>query len=568
MGAGILRIQLERPPDFGDPLLDPAAVDEIDSQLPPGACQAWIPLEGLPERRNGPLGQLVEAQIRGLQVVGAPQLRPRPRVSGIEGHRPFEEKDGAVEGFRTFGAKVDDPLRERLVGFQDVGFVPLGRSGTGSQVQPRRQLPHDAVLQGEEAGHGPVELHRPENGAGCGLGQPCRDADRLADPLEAAAHDPARLELAPDARGEVRLGRVRAPRQLPDDLVDPLAGDHRDALDRPQVGRSGLGDPGAQPVVLRVLRDVLEGYDGDRPPRSPRDGERRRFRPVPDPSLEGLDLPAHLTHRRGAICRLLREHPFQEASEMGGDGLLMLRRRRLRVPDRLDHLHGVGAPERKLARHELPEDDAEREDVASAVHFAAEGLLGRHVGDRAEERPGRGSRAAREDAPGVVGASGRRDVCREAEVEHFHAPFRRDHHVRRLHVPVDHAALVRRSERLGHLPHQLEDLRERRGAPLDVGLERLSFDVLQGDEREPLPVLLHLGHLVDDADRRMRELGGEPRLAEKPEPARVSPGALLQDLQRHRPVEVPVLREKDLAHPAGAERPDHAVAGRAFDVHR
>ena len=65
----------------------------------------------------------------------------------------------------------------------------------------------------------------------------------------------------------------------------------------------------------------------------------------------------------------------------------------------------------------------------------------------------------------------------------------------------------------------------------------------------------------------MRELRGEPRLAEKAEPPRVSPGALLQDLQRHPPVKV-VLGEKDLAHPAGAERPDHAVAGGAIAVHR
>ena len=70
-----------------------------------------------------------------------------------------------------------------------------------------------------------------------------------------------------------------------------------------------------------------------------------------------------------------------------------------RVQDRVED-HGCGGPRegRRPGGH-LVEHDPEREEVAPRVHGLAEGLLGRHVGDRSERRPRRGEallgRAAR-----------------------------------------------------------------------------------------------------------------------------------------------------------------------------
>ena len=79
--------------------------------------------------------------------------------------------------------------------------------------------------------------------------------------------------------------------------------------------------------------------------------------------------------------------------------------------------------EEPLADRELPQQHADREDVAAAVHGAGLALLGRHVRDLALERP----RGGQHLGGGRLG---------DAEVHHLHAAVERDEHVRRRDVAV------------------------------------------------------------------------------------------------------------------------------------
>ncbi len=358
--ARVRRIEDGGGADLGDSLLHPPEVKQDASHLAARPDEAWIPVERLPERKERALRVLRRAQVGRLQVVGAPELRPRPRPPGVERGGPLEENDRALESLGALGAEVDDPLCQRLVGLEDLRLVPFRRAGRHGEVEARGQLADDAVLEREEAVHRPVELHGPEDGAGRRLGQPRRNANRAAQPLVAAADDPAGTKLATDLRGDLRARRVASPRQLLEGFVDALARDHGDPFDRLEVGRGRLRDSGSEPVVLAVLRDVLEREDGDRPPRPARGRKRRHGRPFAEGPLDRLELPRHLPHRGRTLGRLLRQHSPHEAVERGRNRAPSGRqRRRLGVADRVDHLDGVRPPERDLPRQHLVKDDAE-----------------------------------------------------------------------------------------------------------------------------------------------------------------------------------------------------------------
>ena len=53
------------------------------------------------------------------------------------------------------------------------------------------------------------------------------------------------------------------------------------------------------------------------------------------------------------------------------------------------------------------------------------------------------------------------DDAREPEIEHLHVAVGADHDVLRLDVPVDDAGGVRRGQRAGHLPPDVDRRRER-----------------------------------------------------------------------------------------------------------
>ena len=104
------------------------------------------------------------------------------------------------------------------------------------------------------------------------------------------------------------------------------------------------------------------------------------------------------------------------------------------------------------ARQQLVENDAEAVDVAAAVDLVglAPGLLGTHVGRRPQKLA-----VHRQGAlAGIPGG--------QAEVGDAGLALRVDQEIGWFQVAVDHPALVREVERLGHAGDQLGGLAERR----------------------------------------------------------------------------------------------------------
>jgi hypothetical protein len=168
------------------------------------------------------------------------------------------------------------------------------------------------------------------------------------------------------------------------------------------------------------------------------------------------------------------------------------------VKDRLDLPR-----ERRLADDALVEDDPERVDVRTAVEGSRGDLLGREVGDGADER-------ARLGQPRL----GRR--VREAEIHDPDADgralFPADHHVGRLDVPVHHAARMAVVESVGHLDADVHDLAQRE-RPLADQVRQ----VRPGDERhDEEERTLVPPEVVDRDDRGVVHLRDNLSLAGKP----------------------------------------------------
>jgi hypothetical protein len=265
-----------------------------------------------------------------------------------------------------------------------------------------------------------------------------------------------------------------------------------------------------------------------------------------------LETGLGLVERQGKILpplkpvpRVLRESLGQNRVELRRDVLRHVRDRgEILVDDLVGDRRQVLAGEGFPVRQHLVEDDPERKDVAPAVHGSAGHLLRGHVVRRAEELARR-----RQIRGGDLG---------DAEVRDLHLAVGGDHDVRRLDVAVDDPFPVGVVERLGDLPNDVGDLIGRELAPVDhETLERLSLDVLHGDERHA--TVLVLADVVDRDDVRVREnprrLGlAHEALAELPRLRVVfvdRPRA--NRLDRDEPSDGRVLGEIDDAHRALAE---------------
>ena len=143
-----------------------------------------------------------------------------------------------------------------------------------------------------------------------------------------------------------------------------------------------------------------------------------------------------------------------------------------------------GALERRLSREHLVEHTAEAVDVAPGIDVAvAGGLLGAHVGGRAEGKAGLGQ--LREvPCPGCSGrfpAASARAIPKSATDR----MIRLEQDVLRLDIAMNHALAVGIGERVGDLTSDAEGIVERELLlAFEAGAERLAVDERHDVEEE------------------------------------------------------------------------------------
>ena len=130
---------------------------------------------------------------------------------------------------------------------------------------------------------------------------------------------------------------------------------------------------------------------------------------------------------------------------------------------------------------------------------------------------------------------------------------------------MDDAPAVGRVEGARRLDREVHGLRQRDRTALDEALHGLARAQLHHDERAALVLL----DVVDDADVRVVERGGEARLAlEAREHGRIRRQRGRQELERDVAIEVQVVGAIHDSHPAGAELRLDPVARDGLADHR
>ena len=248
----------------------------------------------------------------------------------------------------------------------------------------------------------------------------------------------------------------------------------------------------------------------------------------------------HFVHRREPAIRVLLEAALDQVPVARSDFLRQLAPLGLAVQD-------LGPQERQLLRIEglrsgqaLEQDAAHREHVGASVLRQRQHLLGAHVAGRAHDDAGL-------TVAVIVGAG----ALGEAEVEDLHATAGRDHDVARLEIAMDHAALVRRFERVHDLLADVRGVVRRQRSARDAIGQRLALDPLEDQVAGFVPGLLEA---MDGGDVGMVERGEQLGFA-------LEAGELLgiardlggQRLDRNEPIELAIAGEVDHAHATAAE---------------
>ena len=179
------------------------------------------------------------------------------------------------------------------------------------------------------------------------------------------------------------------------------------------------------------------------------------------------------------------------------------------------------------------------------------GLLGRHVGRRADRHPRRGQ-ALRQR---VVGA-------RDPEVGDLDRAAAREQHVLRLEVAVRDALALRVSEPGEHALDDAADLRQLE--PAHELAQRAARDVLHRDVGDA--VVLEEVEQRDDV--RVVERGRQPRLAHEALRERRVAALEIEPLEHDVAVERRLVHEVHDSHPAAGEHPDDLVVADAIRAQR
>ena len=205
--------------------------------------------------------------------------------------------------------------------------------------------------------------------------------------------------------------------------------------------------------------------------------------------------------RRVATTRLLRHGLKRDRLQVAWNVVVQLARWLRVVMQDLVQKHPGRSAKRQLAGQQQIEDYAQAVDITATVHGVALAprLLGRHVSRRAQH-------LAFEGHGDLI-----RVPLRQAEIHHVGASLPVKHHVRWLDITMDHSQAVRIVECVRHLGCQSRGLAKRELAAGEPLGQVHSDDEIADDEWDTLL----FADLVHGHDRRVAELGGTPRLAEK-----------------------------------------------------
>ena len=288
------------------------------------------------------------------------------------------------------------------------------------------------------------------------------------------------------------------------------------------------------------LRAVVPAHRRDRCRR----GRRARIG-VPQHTSQVDDDLAHglVTVRWLALERLLDDRVKRGRAVTG-------QRRRGAVHDLLQHLEIGRAAERPVAGQQFVEHDAERKDVAARIERLPRPLLGRHVGDGADDDalPRALHRRRVRRVAGLI-------QLRETEVGELGVAALGDQNVFRLDVAMQDARRMRDGQTVGHADQELHDLPPRPPALSGPILQRAAVHVL---DDQILTTVFGAGFEHRQDVWMVERRGGLRLLLEALEYQRIG-DPVGEHLDRHRTRQSRVMSAIDFAHAAGADPFDDFV---------
>ena len=150
----------------------------------------------------------------------------------------------------------------------------------------------------------------------------------------------------------------------------------------------------------------------------------------------------------------------------------------------------------------------------------------------------------------------------DAEVHDFGVAVGGQHHVGRLQIAMNNAALAGEFERFGNLRGNSQGVSHRQRSAGEAGFERLALDELHGDKANSGSACRRraLADFVDLRNERMIEPRRSVGFSQQTPSCRlVGSLALRQELERDLAIELKILRQIHFAHTALADFRENAV---------
>jgi hypothetical protein len=189
---------------------------------------------------------------------------------------------------------------------------------------------------------------------------------------------------------------------------------------------------------------------------------------------------AHVADVAHSLLAVFLQAAAQHGDDSRRHGGRQRRPVRIALQHRREHVRQRLAGEDGAARQHLEDHDAEGPHVAAFVDRFSGGLLGAHVGSRAEN-DSRLRHRRRRDGEGVRGVRRRArrvrvEGFRQTKIEHFHGAVGADFNIGGLQIAVDDVLLMRGFERLRDLLRDRQRLVEWNRATRDALRQIVALD--------------------------------------------------------------------------------------------